>query len=499
MNNIKNTMRKRSILFTLIIIILIGWIFSGFAMGDESQGVVWEATIDVDIQTSQGWVMLGESPDSWDGAPMDSNDAGTAPPPPSGGLGSSLADDVSMGALCCDYRHYPDTSKTWNLTVTYNVGVGNSNLTVTVDMTWNSSDFVASEYGHVNLTDGSFSFLVDMIAQSSYTFEITDPYPANAVPGSESFHIVCKCSRAGDDDDDTSGGDDDDDYVPPVNQPPVANVSASDTFGFVGSHITFDGSLSSDSDGYITSWSWDFGDGTTGDGEITTHDYSKNGTYAVKLTVTDDNDAADTDTISVVIGTANNPPSTPIVNGVTSGNADTKYTYTAISTDKDNDSISYTFNWGDSTTNISDFLPNETTYVTIHEWAKAGIYTINVTAADSETTSKKVKMVVLIDVEYVAELGYLLDIDGDGVYDLFYSNITGVETTVDVKENETYLIDSNDGDKWDYCYDSLSGTLSPYKTKEMPSDDSWKSLILPLVAIVLIIVGIVSIAAIIKK
>lgn len=49
---------------------------------------------------------------------------------------------------------------------------------------------------------------------------------------------------------------------------------------------------SSDSDGTIQSWAWDFGDGTRSTAQHPSHTYSAGGTYAVTLTVTDDNGAS---------------------------------------------------------------------------------------------------------------------------------------------------------------------------------------------------------------
>ena len=49
----------------------------------------------------------------------------------------------------------------------------------------------------------------------------------------------------------------------------------------------FDGSGSADPDGSIASYSWDFGDGSTGTGVTPQHTYAAAGTYTVKLTVTD--------------------------------------------------------------------------------------------------------------------------------------------------------------------------------------------------------------------
>jgi hypothetical protein len=52
----------------------------------------------------------------------------------------------------------------------------------------------------------------------------------------------------------------------------------------------FDGSLSTDPDGTVARYDWDFGDGTTGHGAGPTpaHIYAAAGTYVARLTVTDD-------------------------------------------------------------------------------------------------------------------------------------------------------------------------------------------------------------------
>jgi hypothetical protein len=52
--------------------------------------------------------------------------------------------------------------------------------------------------------------------------------------------------------------------------------------------VTFNGSGSDDPDGSVATWHWDFGDGTTGDGEMATHAYVVAGAYVVTLCVTDD-------------------------------------------------------------------------------------------------------------------------------------------------------------------------------------------------------------------
>ena len=85
----------------------------------------------------------------------------------------------------------------------------------------------------------------------------------------------------------------------------VPNVPPTAAFTSNCDHLgcAFDGSGSSDSDGSITSYAWDFGDGATGTGASPQHTYDAAGTYTVKLTVTDDRGGTDTATQDVKVAT----------------------------------------------------------------------------------------------------------------------------------------------------------------------------------------------------
>jgi PKD repeat protein len=93
-------------------------------------------------------------------------------------------------------------------------------------------------------------------------------------------------------------------YVPPPapNQPPTADFSWACTF----LACAFD-DASADPDGSIAEWSWEFGDGGASSQSDPAHDFPSAGTYAVTLTVTDD----DGETASVTRSVAVEAPPAP--------------------------------------------------------------------------------------------------------------------------------------------------------------------------------------------
>ncbi len=75
---------------------------------------------------------------------------------------------------------------------------------------------------------------------------------------------------------------------PPLNQPPDASF----TFAAAGQTVDFT-DTSSDLDGSIVAWAWDFGDGNVSSVQHPSHTYTTADTFHVLLTVTDDDGATD--------------------------------------------------------------------------------------------------------------------------------------------------------------------------------------------------------------
>lgn len=93
-----------------------------------------------------------------------------------------------------------------------------------------------------------------------------------------------------------------------VNNPPVPIINVSPKEAFTGDAIQFDASATTDADGSVAVYAWDFGDGTEGTGAKVTHKYKSPGTYTVKMTAIDDKGlpASITDTVSITTATGDN-------------------------------------------------------------------------------------------------------------------------------------------------------------------------------------------------
>ncbi len=169
--------------------------------------------------------------------------------------------------------------------------------------------------------------------------------------------------------------------APPPNTPPTASF----TFNCTDLGCTFDGSGSSDSDGTITGYAWNFGDGATGSGVTTSHTYATEGTYTVTLTVTDNDGAtgSSSQSVTVTAGSTNEPPTASFTFSCT----DLGCTFDgSSSSDSDGTITGYAWNFGDGATGSG--------VTTSHTYAAGGTYTVTLTVTDdggaTDSTSQSV-------------------------------------------------------------------------------------------------------------
>jgi PKD repeat protein len=96
-----------------------------------------------------------------------------------------------------------------------------------------------------------------------------------------------------------------------VDAPPMASFTMSSNSPTPGSSVNFDAGGSSDAVGTITTYAWNFGDGSTGTGSDPSHAFAAGGTYAVALTVTNDAGQIATNSQTVTVEAPRAAPPSP--------------------------------------------------------------------------------------------------------------------------------------------------------------------------------------------
>ncbi len=159
-----------------------------------------------------------------------------------------------------------------------------------------------------------------------------------------------------------------------ANQPPMANITAPATAA-EGVNVTFDGSGSTDADGSIATYEWDFGDGTTGAGMTVSNAFAA-GTYTVQLTVTDDAGATGMIGANITIIPTGQPvPPTANAGGPYSGTVGAPVSFDgSASSDPDGTIMSYSWDFGDGNTAAGMQVSNT--------FASPGPYAVTLTVTD---------------------------------------------------------------------------------------------------------------------
>jgi len=172
------------------------------------------------------------------------------------------------------------------------------------------------------------------------------------------------------------------------NRSPNATFTESAETVYTGEPIIFDASTSFDPDGNITSYSWNFGDGTDATGVTVNHAYEHDGVYTVTLTVTDDDGGTASKSATKTV--SNRSPIALFTENATIVDIDELIRFNASdSYDQDGSILSYFWDFGDGT--------NATMCVLLgHAYIENGDYTVTLTVTDDDGASSSVSSTITV-------------------------------------------------------------------------------------------------------
>lgn len=177
------------------------------------------------------------------------------------------------------------------------------------------------------------------------------------------------------------------------NNPPTADPGGPYS-GYTNSSITFNGSNSTDSDGIIIDYRWDFDNDTNWDTEWisdanTSYSYNSSGNYTVVLQVKDNRSGTSSNKTWINITLPPNQlptanftytPYYPVINE--------NITFSDTSNDSDGTIVSWNWTFGDGNTSV---LQNP-----IHSYNATGNYTVNLTVTDNRGNKSHVEKEIIV-------------------------------------------------------------------------------------------------------
>ena len=243
---------------------------------------------------------------------------------------------------------------------------------------------------------------------------------------------------------------------PPANVPPMVVLSGS-TDGTEPFKLNFTSSGSSDSDGNIALYEWDFGDGSTSSAENPSHTYSTGGDYNVTLTLTDDDGATSTKGIVVtaIDPTVNQAPNAVASALSNSGTAPFTVNFSSSgSNDSDGNITFYEWDFGDGSTS-TQANPS-------HTYMVDGNFVSILTVTDNEGAKGTANVNITVDAPSDNAALFILNAEDDS---RLYTLTDGLQITKsDIGETPLGIIYNADLAPGSVTF-RLSGPLSQTKTE----------------------------------
>jgi PKD repeat protein len=305
-----------------------------------------------------------------------------------------------------------------------------------INVSWdeNSETDIAGYKMHYGTTSGNYDYSVDVgnttscsisgLTEGTTYYLAATAYNTNNVESSYSEELVHTIAS----------------------QPPVADLAAMPVSGVVPLTVTFDASGSSDADGTISDYSWNFGDGSNGSGMVTDHTYTDAGNYTAVLTVTDDAEATDQASIVITVESVitNNPPTVSITSPAdgASFDSDAIISFDGTASDNEDGDLTGDLVW---TSDLQGSIASLSSFTTK---LNDGIHTITAEVTDSGGISASDSITITVSGD--SEEGITLSVNaykikGDKYADLTWSGATS--TNLDVYRDDRQIATTdNDGD-----------------------------------------------------
>lgn len=266
----------------------------------------------------------------------------------------------------------------------------------------------------------------------------------------------------------------------PESQGILHDPVATFTWTISGRTVNFNATSSYDSDGTITLYEWEFGDGITGIGINTTHMYTKDGVFMVNLTVTDNTLITNTTSHFIAIDTT--PPLTEVTTIPHTPNGKNGWYLTAVT---------ISFISSDAVTKVKETRYRLNTgswqvFTTPFTLSTSGLYIIQYYSVDNESNAETVKILTLnIDNKKPYTECYTSKADNNGWYKQIvyiglepYDNESGVATFMYRIDGDAFCKYTDDlvfhGGRHvlEYFATDMAGNAESLNTKELFVDST---------------------------